>query len=240
MSEAVNVSVEEETLPGPTQAPESVPEHNDVSKEAQESQQPQRNDAEHNWAEMRRQMREKDQRIDDLSRQFTEISKRNPPKEEVDELANLAEDDILTVAQARKLAKKMARGVAEDVIKERDAATVDERMQLKYSDYADVVTKENIELLKQTEPELAQSLYHMPDPYGQAVAAYKLLKNVTNPGKSSVSLDKKRAAENSQKPLSVNAVTKQSAIGNAHMFENGLTPDLKKQLWNEMQQAMKG
>lgn len=240
MSEEANVSVEEEALQGAAQTSESENEHNDVSQEAQESQQSKRNDAEYNWAEMRRQMREKDQQIEELGRQFSEISKRNPPKEELDELANLAEDDILTVAQAKKLAQKMARSVAEDVLKERDAATVDERMQLKYSDYADIVTKENIELLKQTEPELAQSLYHMPDPYSQAVAAYKLLKKVTVKGESSIPLEKKRALENSKKPLSVNAVTKQSAIGNAHLFENGLTKDLKKQLWGEMQQAMKG
>ncbi len=240
MSEEENVSVEGETLQGDAQATDSVLDHNDVSSEEQENQQSKRNDSDHNWSEMRRQMREKDQRIDDLSRQFLEISKRNPPTEEVDELANLAEDDILTVAQAKKLAQKMARGVAEDVFKEREAATVDERVQLKYSDYADIVTKENRELLKQTEPELAQSLYHIPDPYNQAVTAYKLLKKVTAPGESSLSLDKKRALENSQKPLSVNAVTKQSAIGNAHLFENGLTPDLKKQLWADMKQAMKG
>ncbi len=240
MSEEANVSVEEETLQGAAQTSESVSEHDDVSQDEQESQHRKRNDAEHNWAEMRRQMREKDQQIDELSRQFSEISKRNPPKEEVDELANLAEDDILTVAQARKLAKKMARGVAEEVIKEREAATVDERVQLKFSDYAETVTKENIELLKQTEPELAQSLYHIPDPYNQAVAAYKLLKKVTPRGDISESIEKKKALENSQKPLSVNAVTKQSAIGNAHLFENGLTQDLKKQLWGEMQQAMKG
>ncbi len=239
MSEEANVSVEEETLQGDAQASESVNEHNDVSKEEQESQQRKRNDAEYNWAEVRRQMREKDQQIEELGKQFSEMAKRSPPPEEVDELANLAEDDILTVAQAKKLAKKMARSVTEEVIKERDAATVDERVQLKFSDYADVVTKENIELLKQTEPELAQSLYHMPDPYSQAVAAYKLLKKVAIPGESSMSLEKKKAMENSQKPLSVNAVTKQSAIGNAHLFENGLTKDLKKQLWSEMQQAMK-
>ncbi len=240
MSEEANVSVEEETLQGPTQTSESENEHNDVSEEDQKSQQTTRNDAEYNWAEMRRQMREKDQQIEELGRQFQEISKKDPPVEEPDELANLAEDDILTVAQARKLAKKMARGVAEEVLNERDAATIDERMQLKFSDYAEVVSKENIELLRQNEPELAKFLYKMTDPNDQALAAYKLLKNVTGTGEKTDSLEKKKADENSQKPLSVNAVTKQSAIGNAHLFENGLTKELKKHLWEEMQEAKKG
>jgi len=213
-------------------------EHNDVSNEAQESEQRKRNDAEYNWAEMRRKMQEKDQQLEELKRQFSEFNNRKPNAEEEDELAKLAKDDIITVEQAEKLAERRARKVAEEVIKQREAATVEERVQLKYPDYADIVSKENIELLKQTEPELAQSLYHMPDPYAQAVAAYKLLKRVAK--KEEIpSLEKKKAMENSQKPLSVNAVTKQSAIGNAHLFENGLTPELKKQLYHEMKEAMK-
>ncbi len=52
--------------------------------------------------------------------------------------------------------------------------------------------------------------------------------------------EKQKAIANSQKPVSVNAVTKSSAIGNAHMFENGLTPELKKSLWDEMERARKG
>lgn len=230
MSAEGNLSVEEnlEAVAQPTDQTE----HNDVSKEAQQSEQSQRSDAQYNWSEMRRQMREKDQQIEELREQFS--------KTEKDDLANLAEDDILTVGQARKLAREMAKKVAEEALKKRDAETVEERMQLKYPDYSQIVSRENIELLKQTEPELAQSLYHMPDPYSQAVAAYKLIKRVTGKGEEGPSLEKRKAMENSQKPLSVNAVTKNSAIGNAHLFENGLTKELKGQLWKEMQEAMKG
>jgi hypothetical protein len=71
------------------------------------------------------------------------------------------------------------------------------------------------------------------------VAAYKLLKRL-NPGEDMAkSVEKKKAIENSQKPISVNAVSRNSAIGNAHIFENGLTPELKKQLWKEMEDARK-
>ncbi len=230
MSEEENLSVEG-NLAAVTQPTEST-EHNDVSKEDQRVEQGKRGDAEYNWSEMRRQMREKDQQIEELKEQFS--------KTEGDDLAKLAEDDILTVAQARKLATQMAKKVAEDALKKRDADTVEERMQFKYSDYSQVVSKENIELLKQTEPELAQSLYHMPDPYKQAVAAYKLIKRIAGKEEDTPSLEKRKAMENSQKPLSVNAVTKNSAIGNAHLFENGLTTELKGQLWKEMQEAMKG
>lgn len=236
MSNEENMSVEE-TQKELAQPTESIS-HNDVSQETQEAESRQRNDAEYNWAEMRRQIREKDQQIDDLKNQFYQMTRRSTQVEEEDELANLAKDDIITVEQAEKLAERRARKIAEEVFKQREAETVEERVQLKYSDYADVVSKENIELLKRTEPELAQSLYHMPDPYSQAVAAYKLLKKISVKTESP-SLEKKKAMENSQKPLSVNAVTQQSAIGNVHIFENGLTREMKSQLWKEMKAAMK-
>lgn len=235
MSAEENQSVTEEVAQ-PTEAEQP---HNNVSQEASQAEQKKRNDAEYNWAEMRRQMKEKDQQIEELRNKFSKFDSKGPKAEEDDELAKLAEDDILTVAQARKLATKMARSVAEDVVKQREASTVEERVNLKFPDYSEVVSRENIELLKQTEPELAQSLYHMPDPYSQAVAAYKLLKKIAEKKEVPNALERKKVAENSQKPVSVNSVTKSSAIGNAHMFENGLTPELKAQLWKEMEMARK-
>ena len=211
-------------------------------EEIQEVQQRKRNDAEYNWSEARRKM----EQLERKSREQEEmIARLQQPKEEADdELNNLAEDDILTVSQARKLATKMAKQVANEAIRQREALTVDDRLRSKFSDYDQVVTTENIELLKQNDPELALSLQRLSDdPYAQSIAAYKLLKNTGYgaPVKSAApTLEKKKALENAQKPLSVNTVTKQSAIGNAHAFENGLTPDLKKQLWADMQKAMKG
>ena len=211
-------------------------------EEIQEVQQRKRNDAEYNWNEARRKM----EQLERKSREQEEmIARLQQPKEEADdELNNLAEDDILTVSQARKLATKMAKQVANEAIRQREALTVDDRLRSKFSDYDQVVTTENIELLKQNDPELALSLQRLSDdPYAQSIAAYKLLKNTGYGAPTKIAaptLEKKKALENSQKPLSVNTVTKQSAIGNAHAFENGLTPDLKKQLWADMQKAMKG
>ena len=137
----------------------------------------------------------------------------------------------------------MAEEIAQRVIQQRENATVEERLSLKFHDFHQVVSRENIELLKETEPELARSLSHNTDPYDQGIAAYKLMKRL-GIGTESVSKEpvreKQRAVANSQKPVSVNAVTKNSAIGNAHMFENGLTKELKKSLYDEMKNAMKG
>ncbi len=197
-------------------------------------------DQDRNWKESRRVQEELKRK---LREQEEVIQKLQSPKAEVsdDDLDKLGDEDIVTKGQAKRLASKMAEEIAQRVIKQREASTVDERLSLKYPDFADVVTQENIELLKQTEPELAESLAHNPDPYKQGIAVYKLLKKTeAETMKTNEHLkEKEKAIKNSAKPVSVNAVTKSSAIGNVHMFENGLTPELKKSLYKEMQDAIK-
>lgn len=198
-------------------------------------------DQDRNWKETRRKMQELERRAKEQEELITQLkSPMRAPQD--DELDKLGDEDIVTKGQAKKLAAKMAEEIASRVIKERENATVEDRLSSKFQDFNQVVTRENIELLKETEPELAMSLAQNTDQYSQGVAAYKLLKRLgigEEVAKEPVK-EKQKAVANSQKPLSVNAVTKSSAIGNAHMFENGLTPDLKKSLYEEMQKARKG
>ncbi len=234
MSEEENQSVEEIVSEAVAQPQESTDD-----TQAMEAQR--RKDAEYNWSEMRKQMREKDREIAELRDQFSSLTRKAQPPEE-DELAKLAEDDILTVAQAKKLATKLARQTAEQLLKEKEASNVDERLQVKYPDFMSTVTKENIEILKETKPHLAKALMKFSDdPYTQSELAYEYIKTyVPQREENKMTLEKKKAEENSKKPLSVQAAPKHSAIGQAHQFENGLTPELKNQLWKEMQQIRKG
>ena len=236
MSEEEIKSVEEEAPEVVAQATETEEVQKDEAK-GSAGDKKRRNDVEYNWAEARRRIQE----LERKTREQDELLKQSQPKAapEEDDLARLSKDDIITVEQAEKIAERRARKIAEEVIKQREASTVDERLSVKFSDFADVVTKENIELLKQNEPELAYSLSHSPDPYAQGVAAYKLLKKLGISSTEQKNQDKERALKNAQKPVSVNAVTKQSAIGNAHLFENGLTPELKSQLLKEMRECAK-
>jgi hypothetical protein len=236
MPDDENSSVEE-AVAQPTES-EQV---QDSPKETpQEEKQSSRGDVDYNWREARRKMDTLEQRNYELEAKLNHLSNSQKPPEE-DELARLADDDIVTAKQARQLAQRMAKQVAEQTIREREAQTIDERLTNKYSDYAQVVTKENIDLLQQQEPELTKSLYALQsDPYSQAIAAYKMLKKYGLGEQNEMAANKKKAMENSKKPVSVQTVTKSSsAIGNAHLFENGLTPELKAQLRKEMADAAK-
>lgn len=225
------------------QPEDSDVDHEEQREEEQEVQSaPSRGSVEYNWAESRRRMQE----LERMAReQADEIARlKTPPRvEEEDDLATLADDDIVTAAQARKLAQKMARQVAEEVVRKKDVESLDDRVKAKFPDYDQVVSMDNIELLKQQEPELALSIHAMAsDPYAQAIAAYKLMKKLglgIREEQRTMSKDKQKAIQNAKKPVPVQSVAKQSAIGMAHQFENGLTPELRKQLWAEMQAARK-
>lgn len=230
MNDEQNIQVEQET-------PEQLEAQGQQEQPQAESRK--RNDVEYNWAEARRKMSELERKNYEMEEQLKRLTPKAPPEE--DEFANLAEEDIVTVKQARKLAEKTAHQVAQKVLRDREAATAEERIMMKHPDYKDVITNENVEYLKQNEPEITDYLLSLShDPYKQASEAYKWMKKIIKPLDPLVESDKKRAQTNAAKPVSVQAIGKAaSPIGQAHMFENGLTPQLKKQLWDEMQAAKK-
>lgn len=230
MSTEIQESVVHEEIAQASSQPETENQHVDERSIQENSRE--NNSAEYNWAEARRKMK----RLEDENRAYkAEFEKvQSAQKQQVPE-ENFDADEILTAGQAKKLAEQIAR----DLIRKNEAATVDERLELKHPDFSQVVSRENIEILKETEPELAFSLANISDAYKQGVTAYKMLKRLGIYRENESSPEKEKAIKNSQKPVSINAVTKNSAIGNAHLFENGLTPALKKQLWNEMQACRK-
>ena len=245
MSDEENVGVEteiqnisEQEIASPSEA---VQQHNDDEQEAIQSASRKRsNDAERNWAEARRKMQELERRAQEYEAELMRLKTQNQPKEEEDPLEKLSSDDIITKAQAEKLAERRAQKIVEQYLHQKEAETVEERIQAKYPDFQAVVNEDSISFLKQNHPEIAESLNALKsNPYKQAKAVYDAVKAFVPRQSTQTLVEKKKAIENSQKPLSVQAAPKQSAIGQVHMFENGLTPALKKQLWEEMQQAKK-
>lgn len=237
MTEEENSSVTQEEVAQPT---DSGQQQDVRQEEVQGSPNRVISDQEYNWNETRRKMQELERRAQEQQELIYRLQTQQAQPLEEDDLAKLADDDIVTAKQARVLAERMAREVAEEAIREREAATADERLKNRFPDFDNVVTRDNIELLKTQDPELAQSLYGLAhDPYAQAVAAYKMLKKTGIGDMAKNQPSKAKAIENSKKPVSVQSVTKSSAIGEVHKFENGLTPELIKALRKEMDDARK-
>lgn len=222
------ISQEENIEQAPVQEQAQTP-----AKEETQAQAPQKKSAEYNWAEARKKMDAMEERNRRLEQEVEALKK---PRDDDDDIG-MKDDDIAEGKHLKSLKKEIKELKAH--IKKQEASSIDDRLALKHPDFGDVVTRDNIEKLKAEEPELAASLSHITDPYSQGVAAYKMLKKLGIAQNVVEAPEKKKAEVNSQKPVSVNAVSKNSAIGNAHLFENGLTKELKQQLWKEMQDSMK-
>jgi hypothetical protein len=192
---------------------------------------PQEDAQERNWREMRQAFKELKRENQFLREQFERA--QQPAKEEEDTDEN--EPYVTPKSFKKKIHELEQRLVA------KEAESIPDRLRAKYADFDEVVSVENVEFLKQNDPELAISLASLAsDPYKQGIAAYKLLKR-SDYNSNKVSMQEKaKIAENAKKPTSVQAVRKQGALSDANKFANGLTPELKKTLYAEMQAARKG
>ena len=253
MADDEEVKVEE--VVQPEQQVESAGE-NDQKEEESSQKTPVVKDKEYNFAELRKAKeaaererdyeRQRNQEMFDLIKQ----SKQQPaPQQERDlleeELSKLSKDDLATIDNVDKKltrAQKYSRNEVDSVKKElaeMKAQLEEQKFRTKYPDLDEVVSVENIAALKKEDPEIADIIGSLPSgSKEQVIMAYKYIKRLV-PEKTPDGLEKRKAMENSKKPVSVQAVAKTSPIGMAHAFENGLTPDLKKALYKEMQEAMK-
>lgn len=204
-------------------------------------------DKDYNWRELRQQKEAERRRSQELERhnqllmqELMKMKASTPENKEIDELQKLADDDLLTKSQARKLSMLVAKEAAAQAIRERDEATVEDRLRLKFQDFDQIVNAETIDYLKQTDPEIARSFGANPDPFERLAAAYKYMKRTGVYKESSQLEEREKAQANAVKPRSANAVGQtQGALGQANVFAKGLTSELKNQLWSEMKEAMK-
>ena len=115
------------------------------------------------------------------------------------------------------------------------------RLKRKYSDFDEVVSQENLAKLKEIDPETADTIAHSrSSPYTRGASAYKRIKELNLIDKHED--NRARAETNVSKPRPLNSVSPQSGdspLSMANAFSNGLTKDVKKQLWREMQEASK-
>lgn len=231
MDEENNVNVMQEVVsPEQETQPVSVGESEGQAQEHQEVETPE-DVQEKNWREIRQTLKELRRENQALREQLTPRAQQ----EEAEEEEEGTEESLVT---NKKLQKALSR--IEQKLFEKERESVEDRVRVKFPDFDEVVTPENVEYLQKNDPELALSLRSLAnDPFKQAMAAYKMLKRTDYYLNRNTMNDKAKIAENKQKPSSVQAVRKQGALSEANRFANGLTPELKSQLWKEMQESGK-
>jgi len=206
------------------------------ASEAQEQsnyeQRPSADAQERNWRALRESNEAKDRQIAELTSIAQNLATKKEQQESQEEDIDL--QDVPTLAQANSSAEKIAINAVNKALARRKQEEAPDRLKRKYSDFDEVVSRENVDHLKKQDPELAASLSAMSDQYSLGVLAYNAIKSRGIAKGDSVSAMKKDAYRNTAKPVSPNAVAGKNSVGDANMFSNGLTPDLKKHLYKEM------
>jgi hypothetical protein len=124
-------------------------------------------------------------------------------------------------------------------------SSTESRIKSQYPDFDSVVSQENISQLSAQYPEIANAIGSSSDLYSQAVSAYTIIKKLGISPESNTDMyakDRERAKVNAAKPRPLASVSPQqgdSPLSKANAFANGLTEDLKKQLFKEMVEASK-
>lgn len=210
MTEEVNEEKEE----GALQPADAEQVQDDVSTNAEEDSQQKRNEEDKNWAEVRRKMREQQQLIQESQQQIAELTASNAPKEE--ENWGIEDEDLAEGKHIKELKKELKALHVE--MKTRERESVNDRIHARYSDYEEVVTPENIEILKQKKPFLAKALSKSDNQYELAAEAYELIKTYVVTESPQPVPEALRALDNSNKPRSVQAVSKTSALADLNQF----------------------
>lgn len=220
MSEEVKKDVKEQE----SVTPEAQGQEPQVQVESQKAQESQKGSKDYNWAQMRQKNEELERRVNELMRKEQEKSQPQPQIEE-----QLADDDILTVAQAKKLAQRQAEEIINKALTERERAKMPENTRTKFNDFDAIMTEENIKKLEIEEPGLAEACAKASNPWE---ATYKILKKFVLPQQDvKTTKSDEKMKENLSKPVSSNSVGR-GPLSTASIWSESSKEDLYKEMMN--------
>lgn len=184
---------------------------------------------------------------DDALRKLRDIESQKASSQEEDYEIRLGPDDLAEGKHLSKVSQQIKKLQAElnEYRRKSTADTTEALIKAEYPDFDKIVSRDNIEALKNSYPELAQTLNSSNDMYVTAKAAYTLIKKlgISQDTSSSYDAEKEAAQKNYAKPRPLASVSPQrgdSALSQANQFAKGLTDELKKQLLAEMNEARRG
>lgn len=237
--EDINKALAEEQAPEIEAATEPEPLQEEIKQTAQAR----------NFAALREKADRAERERDDALRILREVesSRRNQPlPPEEDDTITIGPDDLAEGKHLSKMQKKMQK-LEQQLKNYEQKATesmLETQLRVNYPDFNTVVSKENIDALREEYPEIAATINSSQDHYSRAAAAYKLIKKLgINQQTPSYDAEKLKVQQNAQKPRPLASVSPQrgdSPLSRANAFADGkLSEDLAKQLYKEMNEARK-
>ncbi len=172
-----------------------------------------------------------------------ERPKQQPVQEDDDDMV-INDDDLFEGKHYKKIQRQLKKQqeIIDKYQSQVQLTTTEARLKSQFGDFDRVVSEENIKKLRDQEPEIAQTLASTTDMYSKAVSAYKMIKKLGIYVEDNYQADRDVVKQNSLKPKPLASVTPQqgdSPLTKANAFANGLTKELKEQLWKEVQESAK-
>jgi hypothetical protein len=230
-----------------TLQPELLPQsdsHEVESQQAPASQEEEqsKSNAQQNFKQLRekseRIARERDEAIARLREYESRIKSQSPTQAadvESDEIS-MAPDELAEGKHISKVQKQLNK-LKEEV----RLANIKSQIQSQYPDFYSVVTNENVKILQEKYPTIANSLNSSSDLYSTAASTYTLIKELNlNSQARAYDTEKQVVHANAAKPRPLASVSPQqgdSPLSRANAFANGLTEELKVQLRREMEES---
>lgn len=188
-------------------------------------------DKDRNFRELRESKRQLEREMRMMKERLDAMSQ---PQSKPAEDYEISDDDLVEGKHLKRYIQRL-----ESQIASQQSAAVPDRLRSKFTDFDSVVTQENVEKLKQTEPELYSSIVSGSDLYAKGVSAYKAIKSFGIAKEDQYASEKERVKKVHDKPMSAQAVKAPGVVHEANLFAKGLTPELRKQLFQEMVEAAK-
>lgn len=188
---------------------------------------------------------ERNEALEKLAKYEQQKSALKPTLQESDDYGlGLGEDDLAEGKHLKKINAHIQK-LEKQINKYQQQSSeigIETKIKQQYPDFDKIVSKDNIELLRSLHPEIAQTINSSSDLYNKAVSAYTMIKKLGIVTEDNFQQDRALAQKNAAKPKPLSSVSPQqgdSPLSHANAFANGLTDDLKKQLYREMIDAAK-
>jgi len=204
-----------------------------------------------NFKELKQQMMQMARERDAMARQLEEEKRfRDTPATFIatsttEPDLHFKEDEYIEAKHANQLAKEIKdlKNQLKSFQEHSTTSIAESRLRAEFPDYDRVFTPENCSALAMLDPDLAATINNDPDTYRKVKLAIKSIKAMGIDTEDTFVAEKSHIQKNAIKPkssVSISAQASASPLSRANAFENGLTKDLQKQLYQEMMQARKG
>lgn len=187
-----------------------------------------------------KQLREKAERLererDEYYKQLQKAAPKQQQPVEEEEDIQIKSDDLVEGKHLKSYEKKLKKLEQQMTQAQQQSynAAAEHRIRTEMPDFDKTVTQDTLYILQSQFPELAASINANPDLYSKAKAAHQAITKLgITPDYSS---EQQAINKNMSKPKPLASITPQqgdSPLTRANAFANGLTDDLKKQLYEE-------